>query len=98
MNIKDATELKNNNLHLIGQKYRGGIINEIIIRPKNEKDFDIFMKSYLRTMNSELAIQPFLKSDLNVDVICDKAKIKTHNLILWTGIEKLLDENLDVKL
>lgn len=98
MNYSEASELKIKNEHLIGQKYRGGIIEELIIRPKNEKDFDVFMKSYLRTMNAELSIQPFLRSDLNVDVICDKAKIKTHNLILWTELEKLLDENLDVKL
>jgi len=97
MNYKEATELKNKNEHLIGQKYRGSIIEEIIIRPSNEKEYDFFVKSYLRTLNANSSIAPFLESDLTVNVICDKAKIKTHNLFLITEIEKLLDENLDVK-
>lgn len=98
MNFNEALEIKNNNRHLIGQKYRGGIIDEIIIRPVNENDFEIFMKSYLRTMNSGIALKPFINSELRVDVICDKEKINRNNLILRTEIEKLIDENLDVKL
>ena len=98
MDFKQATELKNNNEHLIGQKYRGGTIDELIIRPSNEKEFDAFVKLYLRTMNAELSIQPFLQSDLVVDVVCDKAKIKTNNIFFRTELENLLDEKLDVNL
>ena len=97
MNIKDATELKNKNLHLIGQKYRGGTIDEIIIRPKNDEELEIFMKLYIRSMNAEKSLLPFLKSDLHVFVVCEKDKIRTSNLILMTEIENLLDEKLDVK-
>lgn len=98
MNFSEALELKNNNRHLIGQKYRGAIIDEIIIRPINENDFEIYMRSYLRTMNAEIVLKPFVNSELRVDVICDREKINRNNLILRTEIEKLLDENLDVKL
>jgi hypothetical protein len=98
MNFKEATELKNKNEHLIGQKYRGGTIEQLIIRPTNGNEFDAFAQSYLRTMNAELSIQPFLESDLAVDVVCDRAKIRTNNLFLRTELDNLLDENLDVKL
>lgn len=98
MNFQEATELKNRNEHLIGQKYRGGTIEELIIRPTNACEFDVFAKNYLRTMNAELSIQPFLESDLTVDAVCDRAKIRTNNIFFRTEIENLLDENLDVKL
>jgi hypothetical protein len=98
MNLEEATELKNNNEHLIGQKYRGGTIEELIIRPTNGNEFDAFVKSYLRTMNAELSIQPFLGSDLVVDAVCDREKIRTNNIFFRTEIENLLDEKLDVKL
>lgn len=98
MNFKEATELKNKNEHIIGQKYRGGTIEELIIRPTNGKEFDAFAKSYLRTMNAKLSIQPFLESDLAVDAVCDRAKIRTNNIFFRTELENLFDENLDVKL
>lgn len=98
MNFKEVTELKNKNEHLIGQKYRGVTIEELIIRQTNGNEFDAFNKSYLRIMNAELSIQPFLESDLAVDAVCDRAKIRTNNLFIRTELENLLDENLDVKL
>ena len=98
MNLKETTELKNKNEHLIGQKYRGGTIDEIIIRPKNDEELDFFMKSYLRTMNAEKSLQPFLKSDLQVFVVFNKAEMKKNSVIWMTEIESLLNENLDVKL
>lgn len=98
MNFNEATELKSKNEHLIGQKYRGGTIEELIIRPTNAKEFDDFVKSYLRTMNAKLSIQPFLKSNLAVDAVCDRAKIRTNNIFFRTELDSLLDEKLDVKL
>ena len=98
MNYTEATELRNNNSHLVGQKYKGGIIEDIVIRPKNEKELDIFLKSYIRTMDGQLSVQPFINSELGVFIVCDKAKIRTSSLILMTEIENLLNENIDVKL
>jgi len=97
MNYEEAVELKNKNEHLIGQKYRGGTIEELIIRPTNQKEFEAFSKSYLRTMDAELSIQPFIGSDLTVDAVCDRAKIRTNNIFFRTEIGNLLDEQLDVK-
>ena len=97
MNINKATELKNKNKHLIGQKYRGGTIEELIIRPTNEKEFNAFIQSYLRTMDANISIQPFLTSDLTVDVVCDRAKIQTNGIFFRTELKNLLDEKLDVK-
>lgn len=98
MNFKDASELRDRNNHLIGQKYRGGTIEELIIRPTNEKEFDAFSKLYLRTLNAENSIQPYLNSDLTVDAVCDRAKIRNNNIFFRTELENLLDEKLDVKL
>jgi hypothetical protein len=49
-------------------------------------------------MNAELSLRPFLESDLDVDVVCGRAKIRTNNLIIRTELENLLNENLDIKL
>ncbi|SHH17271.1 hypothetical protein SAMN05444372_11928 [Flavobacterium micromati] len=97
MKIKDATELKNKNLHLIGQKFRGGTIDEIIIRPKSDEELDVFMKSYIRSMNAEKSLLPFFKSDLHVFAVFEKDKIRTSSVILMTEIENLLNEKLDIK-
>lgn len=97
MNLKEAIELKNKNEHLVGQKYRGGTIDEIIIRPINDEELDIFMKSYIRTLDAEKSLQPFLNSDLHVFAVCEKDKIKSSIFVFMTEIEKLLDEKLDVK-
>ncbi|GGZ67209.1 hypothetical protein [Algibacter mikhailovii] len=48
-------------------------------------------------MNAEASIQPFLRSDLAVDVVCDRAKIRTNGIFFRTELESLLDEKLDVK-
>ena len=77
MNLKGALELKSKNEHLVGLKYRGGTIDEIIIRPKNDEELDIFMKSYIRTLNAEKSLQPFLNSDLDVFAVCEKDKISS---------------------
>lgn len=98
MNLIEATELKNKNKHLIGQQYKGGTIDEIIIRPNNDKELEFFMKSYLRTMNAEKSLQPFLNSDLQVFVVFNIAEMKKSSVIWMTEIESLLKENLDVKL
>ena len=97
MNYEKAIELKKKNEHLIGQKYRGGTIEELIIRPINQKEFEAFSRSYLRTMDAELSIQPFIGSNLTIDAVCDRAKIRTDNIFFRTEIENLLDEQLDVK-
>lgn len=98
MNFNEATELKNKNEHLIGQKYRGGTIEELIIRPTDDKEFEEFAKLYLRSLNGEKSIQTFKNSDLTVEAVCDRAKIRTHNIFFRTELENLLDEKLDVKL
>ena len=97
MNLKEALELKSKNEHLVGLKYRGGTIDEIIIRPKNDEELEIFIKSYIRTINAEKSLQPFLNSDLHVFAVCEKDKIRTSSVIFMTEIENLLDEKLDVK-
>ena len=98
MAFQKAEEIKKQNLHLIGQKFKGATIDEIIIRPTNQKDFDEFTRIYLRSMNSENSIIPFKNLDLQVDVVCEKAKIRTNNVFFRTEIENLLVEGLDVKL
>ncbi len=96
MNFNEATELVNRNLHLIGQQYRGATIEELIIRPINQNEFAAFSNTYLRTFDANLSIQPFLESDLTVDVVCDRDRIRVQNVFVRTEIGNLLDENLVV--
>lgn len=98
MNYEEATAVKEQNGHLIGQTYRGATIEDILIRPTDAKEFDEWSKRYIRTMDGDAAIAPFLESNLAVDVVCDRAKIRTSNIFFRTEIENLLDEGLEVNL
>jgi hypothetical protein len=94
MNINDALILKDKSLYLIGKKYKGSIIDEIIIKPKDENESDSFMKSYIRTLNAEKSLEPFINNDLQVCILCEKNNIKKSNIILMTDIESLISNNL----
>ncbi len=96
MNFIEANELKNKNLHLLGKKYKGAMVDELIIRPINEKEYDDFIKTYLRTLSAELSLEPFVNSDLGIDVIFNKDDIKTSNYIFRTELENLSTDDFNI--
>lgn len=97
MTYKEAVQIKENNEHLIGQIYRGSEIEEIIIQPTNPQEFQLFKSHYIRSLNSNEAIQPFINSDVFVAAVFKRAEILKTKFFFQTDIESLRDENLDVR-
>lgn len=92
MEFIEAVKKADANKHLVGKIYKGAVIDEIIIAPNNEKEFDLFLKSYLHTLDAQASIVPFMSSDVGVYIIFDKNKIRQENLFPFMTIDKLPQE------
>ena len=92
MTFKEALELANYNQYIIGKKLNGATIDEIIIHPVNEKQFEEFSKSYTLSLNAQKAVLPYLDFDLSVSVVLDKHRIRTQSVFIHISIEKAINE------
>jgi hypothetical protein len=77
MKYNEAQKIIQEKSYLIGKKYKGGVIDELVIYPSNEKAKNQFKDVYIKTLNAEIAIAPFKDFDVDVSAIVDKDKIKT---------------------
>jgi len=98
MTYKEATEVIEKNKHLIGQEYKGAKIDELIIRPTNDEQFQEFAKLYIRSANREIAIAPFRNQDVTVSIVCEKNRIRTSSIFLQTEIHNIEKDGLEVNL
>ena len=98
MNYNEAKEIINKNSHLIGLKYLGGTISEIILCPSNRSDFLKFSEIYIRTLDSNVALTPYIHKDLAVIVVTNKELIRSKGVFFQTEIINLRDEGLDVNI
>ena len=99
MNFENASKLRQDLLNLIGRKIDTLTIDEVVIAPIEDREFKQFAHIYLRTYNAELAIQPFMESELTVKFIFNKKDIDNSGLFLHgTAIvdAKKLGINLDL--
>ena len=78
MNFYEAVKLAKANEHLIGKEYQTGIIDEIIIVPTNEIEFDEYKRIYKRTHDAQKAIVPFMESDVEVRLLINKKLIGVY--------------------
>jgi len=91
MTFKDALELANNNKNIIGKKLNGATVDDIIIHPVNEKQFEEFLKSYTLSLNAQKAVLPYLDFDLSVSVVLDKHRISKQSVFFHTSIERAIN-------
>jgi len=97
MKLLKAQKIIEQNKHLIGEKYRGAQIDEFIIYPNSESEWDEFRERYLRTLNSDFATEPFLQNaNLEIGVVCDKKRISINSIFFHTNIDNLKDEGLKI--
>lgn len=92
MRFIDALKIAKANEHLIGTTMKGSSIDEIIIMPTNDEEQRMFQTRYVRTMNPQEAIAPFIASDVEVYALFDKRRIRTENLFLVTNLQSLPKE------
>lgn len=55
MNFLKAVETAEKNKNIVGQKYNGGIIDEIIIYPTNPEMCKKFTLQYINSQNAQLS-------------------------------------------
>lgn len=88
MDYNEALVVKGKNLNLIGSTNdRGFVISQLIIVPSDSNSRKEFMKLFLQSMDSELAIQPFIKENLEVWAI-DLEHLRNANILFYERILK----------
>lgn len=96
MRYIDAVKIAEANKHLIGQQWNGAIIDEIIIAPTDSSQWEEYSRMYIQTLNAQQSIVPFMNSDVSVFVVCDKKRIRSQNLFVFSSIYEL-SKKLNVK-
>ena len=97
MDFISAVKLVKANEHLLGTKVNGASIDEIIIVPTKEEECKSFLFSYISTLDAQKSIAPFIQSDVEIQAVFDKKKIKTENVFFHTSIQNLPGAVLDTK-
>lgn len=92
MKYGDAKKLVEKYSDFIGKKFRGIIIDEIIIYPTDSVCFAAFEREYYSTLDAVESIKPFIDLDVNVTAIIDKKGIIQGNMLLFISLEELDNE------
>jgi hypothetical protein len=85
MSFEEALQELKENTYLIGSKIAMGTIDELVVYPNDEDAKIAFKDIYIKTLNAEEAITPFINQEVSVSAIVDKKRIKqgfflTYNL------------------
>lgn len=89
MRYEQACQIVNNNLHLLGQAYLGQTIDELIIAPANQQHFQEFELVYVRNLDAQLAIRPFINEDVEVYVIVGRNLIRQAYVLPIIALQEL---------
>ena len=93
MKYEKTIKLVELNKQLIGKKVIGATIDELVIYPTNQKSYDLFIKTYLRTLNGEEAIIPFKNEDVDIHCVVDKGRIAANGLFAHASLLKVKEEH-----
>ena len=87
MKFLEALVVANQKEKLIGRLIKNGAtLDEVIIAPSNAEDYQIFIKSYIDTLDAQKSIEPYIESDVNVLGVFDKIRIRQDNAFLISEI------------
>lgn len=89
MNYSKACELLLKNNHLLGGKYLGSTIDELILIPTDVELKNIFINIYLETMDGQKAIQSFVGTDVDIVAVFSKRKIELERVFFHINIFNL---------
>lgn len=92
MNFIEAVKKADVNKHLIGRRYKGAVIDEIIIAPKDCDEYDKFLKSYCASLDAQESVLPFMNSNVDLYIVFDKSKIHQMNMVFISPIDALPKE------
>ena len=92
MNFQKAKLIKELNINLIGKIYNEATIDELVLFPTNAELSERFTKLYLRTLDGDKAIIPFIGTDVDIVAIFDKNSIMKQHVLFHTSIFDLPKE------
>lgn len=97
MLYKEALKLAEKNRHLIGRKYKGAIIDDIIVYPLKETSMNSFFELYSHSLNYEESISSFMKEEeFYIIGICEKEKFYKNGFYAPVPLELIEDAILEV--
>jgi len=89
MKYKEALEIVNENINLIGKSTNLGLIDEIVIYPTDENLKEEFKKIYVKTGNAYEAINPYINEDVEISAIINKELIIKQKIFFSTNLENI---------
>ena len=89
MKYLDAVRIVEANKHLIGKKWDGATVDEIIVAPTDSEVYAEFEKLYFQTLDAQQSIIPFINTDVEVFIVCDKERMRTQALFVYSSIYEL---------
>lgn len=95
MNFIEAVRIAEANQHLIGKVWNGATIEDVIVAPTDTFQWSEFERFYISSLNAQESIVPFMNSDVEVFVVCDRFRIRAQRIFVYTSIRNLL-ENFNV--
>lgn len=66
MTYKQAVQLRNDLIGMIGEFYEKRMISDVVIAPVDEDEYQLWSQDYLRNEDQDTAVRPFVHSDLRV--------------------------------
>lgn len=89
MNFINAVRIADANQHLIGKVWNGATIEDVIVAPTDTLLWSEFERFYISSLNAQESMAPFMNSDVEVFVVCDRFRIRTQRLFVYTSIRDL---------
>ena len=92
MDFFKAVKLAKANEHLVGKVVKGAMVDEIIIMPTNEEEQKAYWQYFVKYLDAQRAIVPFMTSDVEVFALFDKRLIRSENISVTCNIVNLPTE------
>ena len=90
MTFEEAQKKVEENKHLIGKKFRGATIDDLLIVPTDAKLLGNVQRNYTETLEAQIAILPYINYDVDVLVICGKQHLRTTGTFPFITLSQLL--------
>ena len=87
MNLEEAMQIaKKKEVLIRTYKYKGAVLDEVIIAPSDTSKFERFRQLYMRNLNAQEALIPFINDDVIVIGVFDKARILNEGFLIFSDI------------
>ena len=91
MTFKEALSVVQSSERLIGTKFDGETIDEILVVPTEKSMHDEFFRNYSYTLDAKASILPFVNCDLEVVALFRKNYIRQEGVIITTNVARIIE-------